>query len=214
MEESERPCERQLGLAQRNRGPSGIDARRTSTAPAELPGTATCRGSSRKAIRSPRASSSPRAPASVSPGLPLTTVPSSQRPAPAASFARRIGDPGENPPSGCRMPPWFLRTTGRFQPGTEPEELMLQPGDVLQGRYFIERVLGQGGMGKVYLSRQLRLGGRAFAIRRSISTPVGPATLKRCSGNSRHEAEDLAMSSTRISSTSRTASRRTARSIS
>ena len=42
---------------------------------------------------------------------------------------------------------------------------MLEPGTVLQNRYTIEKLLGQGGRGKVYLARQETLGGRHVALK-------------------------------------------------
>ncbi|HEY4001018.1 MAG TPA: serine/threonine-protein kinase, partial [Candidatus Xenobia bacterium] len=42
---------------------------------------------------------------------------------------------------------------------------MLSPGQILQQRYAIEKVLGEGGMGAVYLARQTRIGGKRVAIK-------------------------------------------------
>ncbi|HEY4002760.1 MAG TPA: protein kinase, partial [Candidatus Xenobia bacterium] len=42
---------------------------------------------------------------------------------------------------------------------------MLTAGHILQQRFLIERVLGQGGMGAVYLARHLALGNRSMAIK-------------------------------------------------
>ena len=41
----------------------------------------------------------------------------------------------------------------------------LNPGDVLRGRYQISRIIGQGGMGSIYLADDLRLEGRQCALK-------------------------------------------------
>lgn len=57
---------------------------------------------------------------------------------------------------------------------------LLQPGTVLRGRYTITGLIGQGGMGAVYLADDLRLEGRKTAIKEvgldSYGAPDDPMT--------------------------------------
>lgn len=41
----------------------------------------------------------------------------------------------------------------------------LRAGEVLRGRYKIQRIIGQGGMGSIYLADDLRLAGRQCALK-------------------------------------------------
>ena len=41
----------------------------------------------------------------------------------------------------------------------------LKPGEVLRGRYRVNRIIGQGGMGSIYLADDLRLEGRQCALK-------------------------------------------------
>jgi len=41
----------------------------------------------------------------------------------------------------------------------------LKPGDTLRGRYRVGRIIGQGGMGCIYLADDLRLEGRQCALK-------------------------------------------------
>ncbi|WP_438445791.1 serine/threonine protein kinase [Gorillibacterium sp. sgz5001074] len=48
----------------------------------------------------------------------------------------------------------------------------LRPGDLLEGRYRIVRMLGQGGMGAVFLAEDSRLPGKMWAVK-EIAMPAG-----------------------------------------
>ncbi len=54
---------------------------------------------------------------------------------------------------------------------------VLQPGTVLRQRYRIRQVIGQGGMGNVYLAEDLRLAGRLCAVKEVIHDPALPSRL-------------------------------------
>lgn len=41
----------------------------------------------------------------------------------------------------------------------------LVPGDLLAGRYQIERLIGQGGMSRVYLAEDIKLPGKTWAVK-------------------------------------------------
>lgn len=47
----------------------------------------------------------------------------------------------------------------------------LAPGDLLVGRYPIERIVGQGGMSRVYLVSDLKLPGKVWAVKESFAGP-------------------------------------------
>lgn len=61
-------------------------------------------------------------------------------------------------------PPISLAFTGRLQPAT-----------VLIGRYQIVRKLGQGGMGAVYLTQDLRLAGKQWAVKEMSDAAIADA---------------------------------------
>jgi eukaryotic-like serine/threonine-protein kinase len=47
----------------------------------------------------------------------------------------------------------------------------LAPGDLLAGRYRIIRVIGQGGMSRVYLAEDRKLPGKSWAVKECLSAP-------------------------------------------
>src|SRR5580692_9806842 len=58
----------------------------------------------------------------------------------------------------------------------------VQPGDVVGGKYVIERLLGRGGMGVVFLARQDRLDRRVaikFLLPEAMSNPSAVARFER-----------------------------------
>lgn len=74
------------------------------------------------------------------------------------------------------------------QPNTGP----LEPGTVLQGRYAIERLLGGGGMGMVYLARDQRLANRPCAIKEMVDHFIDPAQRIEANEYFAREADTLA----------------------
>jgi serine/threonine-protein kinase len=69
---------------------------------------------------------------------------------------------------------------------------MLSAGEVLQRGYVIDKVLGQGGMGAVYLARQNTLGGRRVAIKETTIRLDDAAVQAMVVEQFRKEAEILA----------------------
>jgi len=70
---------------------------------------------------------------------------------------------------------------------------LLEPGTVLRGRYRINAVVGQGGMGAVYRADDLRLEGRICAIKEVRPDPdATPEALAQSREQFRREASTLA----------------------
>ena len=74
------------------------------------------------------------------------------------------------------------------QPLTGP----LEPGSLLQGRYAIERLLGGGGMGVVYLARDQRLANRPCAIKEMVDHFIDQAQRIEANEYFAREADTLA----------------------
>ena len=72
--------------------------------------------------------------------------------------------------------------------GTGP----LNPGTSLAGRYLVERMLGGGGMGVVYLARDQRLANRACAIKEMVDHFIDPQQRLEANEYFAREADTLA----------------------
>src|SRR6267154_2919292 len=68
----------------------------------------------------------------------------------------------------------------------------LEPGTVLQGRYAIEKLLGGGGMGVVYLARDQRLANRPCAIKEMVDHFIDPQQRMEANEYFAREADTLA----------------------
>ncbi|WP_018752839.1 serine/threonine-protein kinase [Paenibacillus sanguinis] len=55
----------------------------------------------------------------------------------------------------------------------------LAPGQVLAERYRVERLLGQGGMSRVYLAADLKLRGKVWAVKECLTRPGEPLLVAR-----------------------------------
>lgn len=55
----------------------------------------------------------------------------------------------------------------------------LAPGDLLAGRYRIERIIGEGGMSRVYLAEDLKLPGKAWAVKECLTVPGEPVSVAK-----------------------------------
>ncbi len=78
-------------------------------------------------------------------------------------------------------------------PTTDPNASgPLDPGTVLQNRYLIERLLGGGGMGMVYLARDQRLANRGCAIKEMVDHFIDPQQRIEANEYFAREADTLA----------------------
>src|SRR5436305_11541958 len=68
----------------------------------------------------------------------------------------------------------------------------LQAGTILQNRYHIERLVGGGGMGMVYLARDQRLANRPCAIKEMVDHFIDPQQRIEANEYFAREADTLA----------------------
>ena len=76
--------------------------------------------------------------------------------------------------------------------GDSPVAAPLTGGTVLQNRYLIERLLGGGGMGMVYLARDQRLSSRPCAIKEMVDHFIDPQQRLEANEYFAREADTLA----------------------
>jgi serine/threonine protein kinase len=76
--------------------------------------------------------------------------------------------------------------------GSQPNTGPLEAGTVLQGRYSIQRLLGGGGMGMVYLAHDQRLANRSCAIKEMVDHFIDQAQRIEANEYFAREADTLA----------------------
>ncbi|MBA3531513.1 MAG: zinc ribbon domain-containing protein [Ardenticatenales bacterium] len=115
-------------------------------------------------------------------GAAISTVPSA--PPAAAAPAAVCPSCGADRRPGAS----FCRECGESFPKTPSiqGEGLLEPGEFLSGRYRVERKLGGGGMGAVYLAKDMNLKGKLIAIK-AVLNSEDPDLLRAA----RQEAENL-----------------------
>lgn len=64
------------------------------------------------------------------------------------------------------------------RPGMDPSVVVWSPGQVVLDDFEVERLLGQGGMGAVYLVRS-RSGGQRFAVKTILANRLGDENARR-----------------------------------
>lgn len=74
----------------------------------------------------------------------------------------------------------------------DPQNGGLLPGTLLQNRYSISRVVGEGGMGMVYEARDQSLGDKRCAIKALLTTSIPPVELPDVIDSFRREAMMMA----------------------
>ena len=94
---------------------------------------------------------------------------------PQLSVCAQEGAPPEGLP-GTQPPQRRRSATGRAQAGVSHSTLRLAIGQLLGGRYRIERELAEGGMGVVYLAADEQVPGEKFAIK-VLKEELHPAAL-------------------------------------
>jgi eukaryotic-like serine/threonine-protein kinase len=98
---------------------------------------------------------------------------------------------GENFCEYCGSPMDLFSTTTIERESINTRSLI--PGSSLQaGRYVIKKILGQGGMGSVFLATDTRLANKMVVIKALISDDSDPATRQQDVRNFKQEVETLA----------------------
>src|SRR3990172_7269848 len=73
----------------------------------------------------------------------------------------------------------------------QPTPLRLNPGAVLQSRFRIEKILGEGGFGAVYLAQDTRLGRECVVKQMLIEPGATPQEIAELRQNFEREARSL-----------------------
>jgi serine/threonine-protein kinase len=136
--------------------------------------------------------------ASASAGLPPEAVPPELQDtltAPSASKTPASAAPVSPPPEhaapasrpaseriGGASAPISTGGTGRVAPR------QLEPGEILNSRYEIVRRIGGGGMGAVYLAKDLNLGGAMRAVKEMVQAHMDEAQHEKAVGDFRRES--------------------------